>query len=204
MPYNQANILMSKASTGLHLIVALSVQWLTISWMVWSWNPGGGEIFHARPNWPWGPPSLMYSGYQVLTVGYSGWGMALTTHPLLVPRVWISTALLHLCVFMASYMVNLAFTSLTSQFIPVLIICNISNSDLQYYFSYFRLYNAMFCVSFNFQIYSNVFISCFADWTTVIPSSWQNDQQKEMATQVDNHLSRKYSSNPYGLVQYQP
>jgi len=22
-------------------------------------NPGGGEIFHTRPDWPWGPPNLL-------------------------------------------------------------------------------------------------------------------------------------------------
>ena len=29
-------------------------------------NPGrGGEIFHTCPEWPWGPPSLLYNGYRV-------------------------------------------------------------------------------------------------------------------------------------------
>jgi hypothetical protein len=28
-------------------------------------NPGGGEIFRARPVRPWGPPSLLYNGYRV-------------------------------------------------------------------------------------------------------------------------------------------
>jgi len=28
-------------------------------------NPGGGKIFRTRPHWPWGPPSLLYNGYQV-------------------------------------------------------------------------------------------------------------------------------------------
>jgi hypothetical protein len=26
-------------------------------------DPGGGEIFHTRPDRPWGPPSLLYNGY---------------------------------------------------------------------------------------------------------------------------------------------
>jgi hypothetical protein len=26
----------------------------------------GGEIFRTRPDWPWGPPSLLYSGYPVI------------------------------------------------------------------------------------------------------------------------------------------
>jgi hypothetical protein len=25
----------------------------------------GGEIFHTCPDWPWGPSSLLYNGYQV-------------------------------------------------------------------------------------------------------------------------------------------
>jgi len=28
-------------------------------------NAGGGEIFRIRPDRPWGPPSLLYSGYWV-------------------------------------------------------------------------------------------------------------------------------------------
>jgi len=28
-------------------------------------NPGRGEIFCTCPDWPWGPPSLLYNGYQV-------------------------------------------------------------------------------------------------------------------------------------------
>jgi hypothetical protein len=25
---------------------------------------GGDEIFRTRPDWPWGPPSLLYNGYR--------------------------------------------------------------------------------------------------------------------------------------------
>jgi hypothetical protein len=25
----------------------------------------GGEIFRTPPDWPWGPPSLLYNGYRV-------------------------------------------------------------------------------------------------------------------------------------------
>ena len=28
-------------------------------------NPGGGEILRICPDRPWGPPSLLYSGYRV-------------------------------------------------------------------------------------------------------------------------------------------
>jgi len=31
--------------------------------------PGGGEIFRTCPDWPWGPPSLLYNGYQVFPRG---------------------------------------------------------------------------------------------------------------------------------------
>ena len=53
-------------------------------------NPGGGEIFHTCPDRPWGPPSLLYNGYQVFPGGKErpGRGMMLTPHPLLVPWSW--------------------------------------------------------------------------------------------------------------------
>jgi hypothetical protein len=31
--------------------------------------PGGGEIFHTLPDWPWGPLSLPYDGYRVFPGG---------------------------------------------------------------------------------------------------------------------------------------
>ena len=30
---------------------------------------GGGEIFRTRPDRPWGPPSLLYKGYQIFPGG---------------------------------------------------------------------------------------------------------------------------------------
>jgi len=38
-------------------------------WMVRGSNPGGSEIFRTRPDRPWGPPSLLYSGYWVFPGG---------------------------------------------------------------------------------------------------------------------------------------
>ena len=32
-------------------------------------NPGGGEIFRTCPEWPWGPPSLLYNVYRVFPGG---------------------------------------------------------------------------------------------------------------------------------------
>ena len=37
------------------------------------------------PNWPWGPPSLLYNGYRVFPGVKSGRSVTLTPHPLLVP-----------------------------------------------------------------------------------------------------------------------
>ena len=30
---------------------------------------GGGKIFRTCPDWSWGPPSLLYSGYRVFPGG---------------------------------------------------------------------------------------------------------------------------------------
>ena len=58
-----------------------------MDWTVQGSNSGGGEIFRTCPDRPWGPPSLLYNGYQFfLGMGLkSGWGVTLTPHPLLVP-----------------------------------------------------------------------------------------------------------------------
>ena len=47
-------------------------------------NPGGTR-FSARPDRPWGPPSLLYNGYRVFPGGRGGRGVGLTPHPHLVP-----------------------------------------------------------------------------------------------------------------------
>src|SRR5215470_11895666 len=48
--------------------VAQSVQWLTTGWTVWDRIPVGTR-FSARPDRPWGPPSLLYNGYRVFPGG---------------------------------------------------------------------------------------------------------------------------------------
>jgi len=45
-------------------------------------NPGGGEIFSAWPDRPWGPPSLLYDGNRVFPVGRGGRGVGLTPTPI--------------------------------------------------------------------------------------------------------------------------
>jgi hypothetical protein len=45
-----------------------------------------GKIFRTCPDWPWGPPNLLYNGYQVFPGVESGRGVMLTPHPLLVLR----------------------------------------------------------------------------------------------------------------------
>jgi hypothetical protein len=45
--------------------IAQSVFRLTTGWTVRGSNPGGGEIFHTRPDRPWGLPNLLYNGYRV-------------------------------------------------------------------------------------------------------------------------------------------
>jgi len=42
-----------------------SVQSLTRGWTVREMNPSEGQIFHAHPDWPWGPPSLLHNGYHI-------------------------------------------------------------------------------------------------------------------------------------------
>jgi hypothetical protein len=47
----------------------LHIQRLATGWTVRGSNPGGGEIFRTRPDWPWGPPSLLYNGYRAFPGG---------------------------------------------------------------------------------------------------------------------------------------
>ena len=54
---------------------------LVTGWTVWGSNPGGCEIFHTRPDQPWGPRSLLHNGYRVIPGGKTARSVALTTHP---------------------------------------------------------------------------------------------------------------------------
>jgi len=68
-----------------HIFMKHYMRPLTVSTVRGS-NPGGGEIFRTRPDWPWGPTSLLYNGYQVLPGGKQRTGRDADPHPLLVPR----------------------------------------------------------------------------------------------------------------------
>ena len=50
-------------------------------------NPGFGEIFRTRPDRPWTPPSLLFTGCRVSFPRVSDLGVALITHTHLVPRL---------------------------------------------------------------------------------------------------------------------
>jgi len=56
LPHYSVHLLAGTAQSGMKL---------TIGWMAWGSNPGGGEIFHACSDWPWGSPTLLYNGYWV-------------------------------------------------------------------------------------------------------------------------------------------
>jgi hypothetical protein len=66
---------------------------LTMGWTVRGSNPGGGEIFRTCPDRPWGPPSLLYNGYQVFPGGKVRPGHDAGHSPLLVLRSWKSRAI---------------------------------------------------------------------------------------------------------------
>jgi len=56
-----------------------------MGWTVRGSNPGGGEIFRTCPDWPWGPPSLLYNGYRVFPGSKERPGHDADPSPLLVP-----------------------------------------------------------------------------------------------------------------------
>jgi hypothetical protein len=52
-----------------------------MGWTVRGSNPSCGEIFCTHPDWPWGPPSLLYNVYQVSFLGVKRPGCGVD-HPL--------------------------------------------------------------------------------------------------------------------------
>ena len=57
---------------------------MATGWTVRGSNPGGGEIFRTCPDRPWGPPSLLYNGYQVFPRGKERPGLDADPSTLLV------------------------------------------------------------------------------------------------------------------------
>jgi hypothetical protein len=51
-----------------------------MGWKVQGSNPCGGKIFRTHPDWPWGPPSLLYNGYEVSFPGVKSLGRGVD-HP---------------------------------------------------------------------------------------------------------------------------
>jgi len=47
--------------------------------------PVGGGIFRTCPDWPWGPPSLLYNGYRVFPGGKERQVRDADPYPLLAP-----------------------------------------------------------------------------------------------------------------------
>ena len=54
---------------------------LATAWTVRGSNPGCGEIFRTRPDWLWGPPSPLYSGYRVFPGGKAAEAWRWPPHP---------------------------------------------------------------------------------------------------------------------------
>jgi hypothetical protein len=53
-------------SAGRDSVAAVEIG---MGWTVWKSNPGGGKIIHTRPDWPWGPTSLLHNGFLVSLPG---------------------------------------------------------------------------------------------------------------------------------------
>jgi hypothetical protein len=60
---------------------------LATGWTGRGSNPGLGEIFRTRLDRPWGPPSLLYTGYLVSFPGIKWQGRGVDHPPHLAPRL---------------------------------------------------------------------------------------------------------------------
>ena len=99
--------------------IAQSVQQLATRWTFWGSNPGGVGFSAPVQTGPGAHPAS-------LSQGYSGWGLVLTTHPYLVPRLkYTAIHLFCFWYFMACSRVIFTFcpletgTSVTSGFSDV-------------------------------------------------------------------------------------
>jgi hypothetical protein len=102
--------------------------------MVRGSNSGGAEISHTRPDRPWGPPSLLYNGYQVSFQGIKRPGRGFDPHPNIAAR-WKNGALLPLPSRLSWLVVGWALPFL---FIPLRTVCiflaSISRETANYLF----------------------------------------------------------------------
>jgi hypothetical protein len=91
--------------------IAYSVQRLATGWTARGSNPSGGDIYSTRPDWSWGPRSLLYNGYRLSFTGVKRPGRGVDHPPHLAPRLRKSKAipLLPLWDFVACYRVNVIF-----------------------------------------------------------------------------------------------
>jgi hypothetical protein len=64
----------------------VSLWRLATGWTVRRSNPGVVVIFRTYPDWPWGPPSLLYNGYRVSLGVRKRPERDFHPSPLLVPR----------------------------------------------------------------------------------------------------------------------
>ena len=80
--------------------IAQSVYQLATGWTFRVSNTDGGEVFRTRPNLPWDPSSLLYSGFQVFPGVKSAGTWCWPHHSLVAPRlrmVWSCTSALPPC-----------------------------------------------------------------------------------------------------------
>ena len=76
--FQKHNIMRSGSTVYLNTVVrwliktkhiSTAFNQLAMGWTVQGLNPDGGKIFCTCPDQPWGPPSLLYNGYQVFPRG---------------------------------------------------------------------------------------------------------------------------------------
>jgi len=58
-----------------------------MNWKVQGSNPCVGEIFHTRPDPPWGQFSLLYNGYRISFPGVNRPGRGVDHPPHLAPKL---------------------------------------------------------------------------------------------------------------------
>jgi hypothetical protein len=85
------------------------VQSLSTVWTVRGSNTGEGKVVHTRPDQPWGPTGLLYSGHWVAFQGVMARKAWTTLHALLSNAQFKAIAALRLWDFMAYFGVTFIF-----------------------------------------------------------------------------------------------